>query len=232
MKNLKKQKIKGLRVRLLRCNHTVPGMLNGNPVATSKRKVAECLSNFDSFVNFYKTHAQAVVVSVRWTSKMYPVAGVLEDASFDNQQGGVEYHKNPSSNLALTDAGEWSTNGKWKKQAVWTFLGKLIAAQKQVFVVYPVPEVGWDLPLYNFATYLQTGDVHRDVSTSHALYKSRNKFILETLDDQRLDAAVRIRPEEYLCEVDWKPFYYDSNHLSSEGAKPITYAIGRAIAAR
>jgi hypothetical protein len=82
---------------------------------------------------------------------------VLEDASFDNQQGGVEYHKNPASNFVLTDAGEWSTHGEWKKQAVWAFLGKLIAVQKPVFLVYPVPEVGWDLPLYNFATYLKLG---------------------------------------------------------------------------
>ncbi len=239
---LKNQKVKGLRVRLLRCHHTVPGMLNGNPVASSKSKVTECLTNFDNFVKFYKTHAQAVVVSVRWTSKMYPVAGVLEDASFDNQQGGVEYYKNPSSNFALTDAGEWSTHGEWKKQAVWAFLDKLIAVQKTVFLVYPVPEVGWDLPLYNFATYLQTGDVPRDVSTSRALYQNRNKFITETLDDPRLDAVERIRPEKYLCElgdkqrcfaqVDLKPFYYDSNHLSSEGAKPMSVAIGRTIAAR
>lgn len=235
----KKRKIKGLRVRLLKCDFTIPGMLHGSPVATSKTKVIACLSNFDNFTAFYKANAQAVIVSVRWTSKMYPVSGQLEDASFDNQEGGVEYQKSPSSHFALTDKSEWTTDGEWKRQAVHTFLEKLIAVQKQVVVVYPIPEVGWDLPLYNFATYLQTGTVLRNVSTSHAVYQRRNQFILDTLNDSRLDAVVRIRPEDFYCDmrdgprcavqVDWKPYYYDNNHLSSEGAKPIASAIGRAV---
>jgi hypothetical protein len=98
------------------------------------------------------------------------------------------------------------------------------------------------LPLYNFSTYLQTGNVPSDVSTSRALYKTRNQFMLETLDDKRLDAIVRIRPEDFFCKVgdgrrcmaqaNWQPFYYDTNHLASAGAKPIAAAISQSLAGK
>ena len=236
----KNKKVKGLRVRLLNCNHTIPSMLNGKPTDSAVNAAKHCASNFDNLAEFVKSNADAVVVSARWTIKMYPVAGLLEDSSFDNREGGVEYHKNPSAHYAPTDAGVWVTDGEWKRQAVWRFLQKLLATQKQVLVVYPVPEVGWDLPLYNFATYLQTGHVPSDVSTSRALYKTRNQFMLETLDDKRLDSIVRIRPEDFFCkvgdgqrcmaQVNWQPFYYDTNHLASAGAKPIAVAISQSLA--
>jgi hypothetical protein len=134
------------------------------------------------------------------------------------------------------------TDGEWKQQAVWGFLQKLLATQKQVLVVYPVPEVGWDLPLYNFSTYLQTGNVPSDVSTSRVLYRTRNQFMLDTLDDKRMDAIVRIRPEDFFCkvgdgqrcmaQVNWQPFYYDTNHLTSAGAKPIAAAISQSLAGK
>ena len=238
----KNKKIKGLRVRLLNCNHTIPSMLNGKPTDSAVNAAKRCASNFDNLVEFVKSNADAVVVSARWTIKMYPVVGLLKDASFDNQEGGVEYHKNPSAHYAPTDTGVWVTDGEWKRQAVWRFLQKLLATQKQVLVVYPVPEVGWDLPLYNFSTYLQTGNVPSDVSTSRALYKTRNQFMLETLDDKRMDSIVRIRPEDFFCkvgdgqrcmaQVNWQPFYYDTNHLASAGAKPIASAISQSLAGK
>lgn len=235
----KRNKMKGLRVRLLDCNHTIPGMLNGAPTATSVRAAQSCISNFNNFLSFVQSKADAVVVSARWTAKMYPVNNLVIDSSFNNQEGGIEYHKNPSLNYAPTQSGNWVTDGEWKKQAVLTFINKLIETQKQVLVVYPIPEVGWDLPRYNFATYLQTGEVKKDVSTSYALYKSRNQFIIETLNDQKLNKAIRIRPEEFFCheEGDTRclaqsklhPYYYDSNHLASEGAKSIALEIGRKL---
>lgn len=236
----KNKNIKGLRVRLLNCDHTIPGMLSGKATNSAVNRVKRCVSSLDNLIEFVNASTDAVVVSARWTLKMYPVVGLLKDSSFDNQEGGVEHHKNPSTNYALTNTGEWVTDGEWKQQAVWGFLQKLLATQKQILVVYPVPEVGWDLPLYNFATYLQTGNVPSEVSTSRALYKTRNQFILDTLDDNRLDSIVRIRPEDFFCkvgdgqrcmaQVNWQPFYYDTNHLASAGARPIAAAISHSVA--
>lgn len=234
-----RKKIKGLRVRLLKCDHTVPGMFSGAPTETTKLSALGCISNFDNFVKFVQHNADAVVVSARWTAKMYPVNNLLLDSSFDNQEGGVEYHKNPKSNFAPTKLDTWVTDGEWKKQAVWAFLIKLAETQKQILVVYPIPEVGWDVPRYNFATYLQTGKVDNTISTSFELYKSRNRFIIETLDDQKLNKLTRIRPEQFFCleeagtrclaQKNLEPYYYDSNHLASEGAKPIALEVGKQL---
>jgi peptidoglycan/LPS O-acetylase OafA/YrhL len=236
----KKTKVKGLRVRLLKCDHTIPGMIAGPATPSAIRSAESCLTNFDRFVDFLKANADAVIVSVRWTAKMFPVANLLEESAFDNQEGGVEYHKNPTSNLAPKRTGEWGSDGQLKKQAVWDFINKLSATKKQVLVVYPVPEVGWDIPIYNFSTYLQTGNVRRDVSTSYDLYKVRNRFIIDTLDDKELISIIKIRPEDFFCkfgdssrcmaQVNWQPFYYDNNHLSSEGARPIALDISKRLA--
>jgi hypothetical protein len=76
-----------------------------------------------------------------------------------------------------------------------------------------------------------------DVSTSYALYKQRNRFIIEALDNPTFRCIQRIRPEDYFCKVDdgtrcmvqvnWQPYYYDSNHLASAGARPIAQEIGQ-----
>jgi peptidoglycan/LPS O-acetylase OafA/YrhL len=237
---LKKLKIKGERVRLLKCNHSIPGMSGEGSKGNAWIEAEMCLKNLDRMVETLGANSVGMVVSVRWSLKMYPVAGLLETAAFDNQEGGIESRNNQVVNRALTAAGEWTSAGDAKKQAVWTFLNKLKATDKQVFVVYPVPEVGWDLPLYNFATYLQSGTVRQDVSTSYALYKERNKFVIDMLDDPQLDGVYRIRPEDFFCkvgdeqrcmaQVNWQPFYYDSNHLASEGARPIAAQIASSLA--
>ncbi len=238
----KTHRIKGLRVRLLGCDHSIPGMLSGPATPAAVDQVQGCMRDLDNLLAFTKARADGIVVSVRWTAKMYPVAGQVESWAFDNQEGGVEYRKNAVTSLAPSTTGAWVTDGDAKRQAVWGFLAKLLDTQKRVVVVYPVPEVGWDVPTYNFSTYLQTGKVQPDVSTSYALYKRRNRFVIDTLDDKRLDATVRVRPDDFLCkggdegrcmaQVDWRPYYYDSNHLASEGAKPIAQAVGKALTTR
>jgi hypothetical protein len=224
------------------CDHSIPGMMSGPATSSAIELAGRCLSNLDNLLAFLKLNSDAIVVSVRWTAKMYPVPNSVESWAFDNQEGGIEYRKNVSLNLAPSAAGGWSVDGESKKQAVWGFLDKLVATQKRVLVVYPVPEVGWDIPTYNFSTFLQTGKVHSEVSTSYDLYKRRNRFVMDALDDKRLDAIVRIRPDDFFCKVgdasrcmaqmNWQPYYYDSNHLASEGARPIAQEVGKRLTVR
>jgi hypothetical protein len=236
----KAQHVKGLRVRFQSCDHSIPGMLTGPIANTSDDLARGCLRDLDKLLAYLRAHADGIVVSVRWTAKMYPVTGQVESWAFDNQEGGVEYRKSASVNFARSPSGDWVTDGDAKRQAVWDFFSKLVDTQKRVVVVYPVPEVGWDVPAYNFSTYLQTGKVNPDVSTSYALYKQRNRFVIDTLDDKRLNTTTRIRPDEFFCkggdasrckaQAAWKPYYYDSNHLSSEGARPIAQEVARSFA--
>lgn len=234
----KRQGVKGLRLGLLNCKHTIPGMIAGHVTQATITEAKQCQENLAHVVSFLKTNADAVVVSVRWTSKLYPIAGLIDDYVYDNGEGGVEF-KDPSPSYAASTHGTWSLGPDDKKRAVIQFLSALLETGKKVFVVYPIPEVGWDLPRYNFATYLKEGTVKSDISTSRAKYKERNQFILETLDDPALDRLIRVKPEKIFCQyqdgsrcmaqVSLEPFYYDSNHLSSAGARPIALEIGRQL---
>ena len=68
------------------------------------------------------------------------------------------------------------------------------------------------------------------ISTDYQLYLQRNKFaleILDSIDDNIL--LTRMRPDLVFCntkkanrcnaQINSKPLYYDSNHLSNEGAE-------------
>lgn len=237
----KDQGLHGIRVRLLGCSHVVPGMrVEQSQSQDLQLEQTHCEQSLNSLTEMLHDQASAVVVSARWTSKMYPVAGMIDRPVFDNGEGGVELQRGDDHNVAQTQQGEWTTSAEAKSQAIWRFLNRMNSTKKKVLVVYPIPEVGWDLPRYNFATYLQTGDVPSEISTSYALYKKRNAFVIQTLDDANAGPIVRIRPEEFLCQggdgtrcmaqEKWQPYYYDHNHLASAGAKPIAQAIGRVLA--
>lgn len=235
----KRRGIKGYRVRLLKCNHTIPGMISGEITSHNEEAARRCSANFENFVLFLKEKADAVIVSVRWTSKMFPVMGLVDDPAFDNGEGGVEYRKNPKLHYAYSAGDGWSTDGGAKRNAVWNFLDALVGTTKNVVAVYPVPEVGWDLPRYNFSTYLQEGSVKRDLSTSYERYLQRNRFILDVLEDKRAGQIFRVKPESFFCgnpdgmrcmiQRDGQAFYYDSNHLASEGARPLALEIGKIL---
>lgn len=236
----KDQGIHGVRVGLLGCPHVVPGMrVEQASTQDLQLEQTHCEQSLKSLELLLREQASAVVMSARWTSKMYPVAGQVDRPVFDNGEGGVELQRGDDHNVAQTPQGVWTTSAQAKSQAIWHFLQRMHSTHKQVLVVYPIPEVGWDLPRYNFAIYLQTGDVPSEISTSYALYKKRNAFVIQTLDDAQAGPIVRIRPDEFLChggdgtrcmaQEKWQPYYYDHNHLASAGAKPIAQAIGRLL---
>lgn len=105
-------------------------------------------------------------------------------------------------------------------------------AVDKVIVLYPVPEVGWDIPRYNFAFYAKTKEVQPIVSTSYEVFKQRNIFSNRALDSFSAPNFLRVKPENYFCNTfltnrcvaqsKFIPFYHDTNHLSSAGAKPLT----------
>ncbi len=106
---------------------------------------------------------------------------------------------------------------------------RLIAAGKTVVLVYPVPEVGYNVPKTLFKLSLQGGSPEsfkRPVS----LYRQRNQPVFEALDGLGFsDKIVRLYPHKFLCDeleciaaADGKALYSDDNHLSLEGAAYIS----------
>jgi hypothetical protein len=122
------------------------------------------------------------------------------------------------------------------KEALSTAVAELTGAGKKVVLVYPIPEVGWDVPRY-MARLKQDEMLHRDISTSYAVFRERNKRVIEALDATP-DVAARVYPEAVFCNtvqpgrcmasIELKSYYSDTNHLNWSGAS----LVAREIVAR
>ncbi|NTW98371.1 MAG: acyltransferase [Geobacteraceae bacterium] len=101
---------------------------------------------------------------------------------------------------------------------------RLQKAGKNVYLVAPIPEIGWNVPSV-LARNFWTGR-EMDIRPRKEEYLSRNKFVLTTIQHMREKyGVVVIRPDEILCPdeycmvvKDGKPLYSDDNHLSVYGA--------------
>lgn len=230
--------VKGIRVRLHDCPHNIPGMASGQPDHKNQKQIDACLGNFNEFLELTQRNAAAVIVSIRWTPKLYPIPNQITSFAYDNGEGGVEY-KDPASNFARDPSGRLVVDADAKRAAIVHFVQALENTSKQIFIVHPIPEVGWDIPRYNFANYMQSGTVSRDISTSHERFKNRNAFITEALQAVEAKNLVHIKPENLFCnnsmvgrcmaQIDHQPLYYDSNHLATAGAQPVAISIGKLL---
>jgi len=101
----------------------------------------------------------------------------------------------------------------------------MTATGKQVILIYPVPELGWDIAKVNF---FHRGEPLESLSTSYDLYGFRNRFILNLFDQYAAPNLTKIKPADILCsddsgrcsgQVKAVPLYFDDDHLSDAGAK-------------
>jgi hypothetical protein len=106
---------------------------------------------------------------------------------------------------------------------------RLIGAGKNVVVIYPVPEVGWDVPNYLGKAILYSDEIVSPLSTSYEAFLERSRRSYEQLDLLKPSSnMIRIYPEKLLCnqeligrcvaERNGQPLYYDDDHLSAQGA--------------
>lgn len=101
----------------------------------------------------------------------------------------------------------------------------LLARHKKVVIVYPIPEAGWDVPLY-LAKAEMRGTSRTNLSVSSHWVRQRNAEATAMLDrlGQR-PGLYRIRPAEKLCgrercsvALNGEPLYFDSDHPTAAAA--------------
>ena len=144
-----------------------------------------------------------------------------------DELGPAERGSQPSP--YITDAGATVSDHEGRRQLfkaqLQTTVGKLLGAGKRVVLVYPVPEVGYDVP----TTLARVAMARRPLDSftrPFRLYEKRQAFIFQALDGLgQSDGLVRIYPHERLCDAtrcivsaDGKPLYRDDDHLSLAGA--------------
>lgn len=101
----------------------------------------------------------------------------------------------------------------------------LIAKERPVYLVRPIPEMGVNIPTTMARALMRTDGV--DFSISLDEYRQRQDFIWAAQDAAREQCGVKILdPLPYLCHdgrcygaKSGRPIYYDDDHLSESGNK-------------
>ena len=160
----------------------------------------------------------------------------LSQHFFDNEEGGIENNEN---------------NGFWKvfehkeqkpiKEAIKDTMLKLMNDGHKIVLLYPIPEVGWDVPKKLFRDLPK--DVNRlknwlddyRITTSYEVYQKRTQPSFELFDSIHHPNLYRVYPHKLLCDNQIKGrcithddeniFYVDDDHPSNEGAKLINNLI-------
>ena len=167
-----------------------------------------------------------LVFAHRWTAAL--VGNV-----FDNAEGGVERGYVPP----LPEA-----EARAQSEIMGAFLADLMATGRNTVLVYPFPETGFLVPKRMFRDYVDNGRVTPEAhTTSHARFTERNRLTYELLDDLVADrGAHAVVPERFLCSVQLEgrcatvspeglPLYFDDDHLSDTGSRPIVEEIVRQL---
>jgi peptidoglycan/LPS O-acetylase OafA/YrhL len=115
----------------------------------------------------------------------------------------------------------------------------LLANDKHVILVYPVPETGFNIPI-TLALISNRGNDPASFTTPRSAYYNRQSRVFRILNgigDHRL--LTRIYPAEVLCPnsdcltyANGSPLYFDSHHLSIPGAQMLRPRLERAMVER
>ncbi len=155
----------------------------------------------------------------------------LENVYFDNKEGGLE-----------KEAKTFDKNKKFLNQyskiETNTILNfkKLINNNHKIIIIYPIPEVGWDVPtklyskipknIQDIENYLIKENF---ITTSYEVFKKRNESSFKFLDKFEDKNIKRIYPHKLFCDTyivgrclandEKNIFYSDNNHLSLYGSE-------------
>jgi peptidoglycan/LPS O-acetylase OafA/YrhL len=177
-----------------------------------------------------------VVITARWPA-------YTDGPSYDNGEGGV-VHERPYLALPLSDDDAFVADPNRIDEVGSIFRSQIVALLKMgrnVVLVYPVPEIGWEVPQrLAQETVFQHHAEREPISVNFEYFRRRSQNAVEQLD--RLPEAptlLRIRPEEVFCntavvgrctaEMDARALYIDDNHLNSDGAAILARQIVEAM---
>lgn len=159
-----------------------------------------------------------IVLHARWVIR-------AEGTRFDNHEGGVdEVIFNQHDVLGEPKFADRKTR---VLEAYKDYVKTLLSQGKQVVLVYPVPETGWDVPDHAAKIMLHSKK-RPEVSTSYEIFKERNRDTILAFDSIQHPNLYRFYPSDYLCNkttnrcinVDSNNVYYkDDDHLSNVGVR-------------
>ena len=234
---LQKNNLSGIKVFNEYCEPMVFIYRNNEKSYLKKDK---CTKSHEALLRHLKyINTSNIFILFRWTFRLYPIDQLINNLTFDNKEGGIEYVKHYREYYGLIE-NRMSLSGQAKLNSINRFIESFKENNLKITLLYPIPEVGWNMPKYNNTKIILNETIPEIVSTDYSLYLKRNKFILDILDDISKDDWVKkIYSQKIFCnreilnrcitQVNGMPLYYDYDHLSFGGAQLITKVIMKEI---
>jgi hypothetical protein len=225
-KSFKSLGIKGYRVIIREECSIFPQISQVSQNPTSEL-IDGCMKDFRGILKFVADRNLQSIIASRWSIQMHPIPGLLTQRGFDNGVGGIETERNEVQ-VYVGEEGKYFLGLKEKRRAILYVLESLQRVSRNLSVVYPVPEVGWQLARKNF---ISQGDYPLFTSYPAEAFYNRNKLVIRILDHfaSSHSSVSTIRPSEIFCnswvpsqcvvQIGVTPIYYDYNHLSNYGAR-------------
>lgn len=199
-----------------------PPLIKAKPVTQTTGDLA-CYEFRKDFFSIAETNPtklpKYLIVNARWTL-------LMERDPFNNSEGGIE-----SGNAWLWDL-PW-TNKSYSeamRSEIVSSIQNLLKNGKTVILIYPVPEMGWDVSRILARHLFLKNTLSADVaSISFKRFLDRNRSSIEALDSiVGGENLIRIRPDKILCDtylkercvshLNGQALYFDNNHLSNIGS--------------
>lgn len=159
-----------------------------------------------------------VVLAARWA-----IAAEGFDPALGPAEKGRprEQLRDPAGVVVTDDA----TRRAYLRQQLLATVQELRAAGRDVVIVYPVPETGYDIPS-TLARLQWRGESAAGFARPRALYERRQAWTIALLDEAATLPGVRaVRSVDAFCDAaqcrvaaDGISWYVDDNHVSREGA--------------
>jgi hypothetical protein len=216
----KYNKIQGVRARIKNCE-VIPNVID---TRDSIQKHSKCVNHFNQLVKYSAEYKLDIVVASRWSFKLYPVKGYIDEMPYVNMENvrekDAEYRE-----YAVIKNGKLNFGKDSKQAALRDFVFDLLSTNQRIFLVYPIPEVGYSIAREN----LRNSNLN-EISISTNEYLNRNRFVLSIFDSYANNKKfIPIRPQSVFCDTflidrcvaqyNTIPYYYDDDHLSYIGAK-------------
>ena len=184
--------------------------------------------------NFLNENSNLIIIfHQRWTKRFL-------ETFFNNEEGQKEendlnYHSHlVPFNLKFTTLED---RQMYFEEGLRLQIKKIINQGHKLILVYPVPEMGFNVPKKIFRENLLISIP--SMSSSYEVFKKRNRSIFAILDGIKSSNIYRVYPHKIFCNTQIQNrciandkndiFYYDDDHLSLQGSKFVVDEIMKII---
>ena len=190
----------------------------------------DCNANHEKLVSLIDRLNADVIISYRWTFRMYPIDEIELTMPYRNSFGDVE--NETYREYSVYQNGNFYTSATVKEQLLNNYISSIATVSNTLFLVHPIPETAINVFERNSHYWNFNNKIISDIFINENDYLIRNQFVLESFESLKLENIIHIRPQNLFCENskcflqrNGIPLYLDDDHLGDNGAQLIVNEI-------